>query len=100
MARLLRFPSAEQALIFCEMVGLPLTEDRSKAIFKVGPLSISGQKDTNFLLNKRNDEFVFAGCSSLLYKNEERKEFIDFNQRVDSDGVRIPPSDLLWKILY
>lgn len=89
------------------MAGLPLTEDRSKAIFKIAPISVSKQTkgepmNMNALINERNDDLIFFG-EGFDQRNDtcDKQDIPDMNShaRFDSDNVRIPPSNLFWSLL-
>jgi hypothetical protein len=124
ISRLLYFESAQQAQMFAtQTVGLTLHEDGDKIVFKVGPIRELCAKD----IGRRQDAFVFgplyswaslehghiptaeatrttARDDTVPSANMQSEGAITFSSqssgaRIDTEGVMIPPPDLMERIL-
>lgn len=98
MARLLYLPSAQAALDFCSLVGLPLHEN-SRVVMKAAPISITDSKVAAKMqsASRLDDEFIFASWCKRL----ERMDEIDWktSARIDEDGVLIPPGQVFEELI-
>lgn len=88
MARLLFLSSGEKALEFAEAVGLPVENDC--VVMKTAPISVS---DNVLTWSRQEDAFVFGKHLAM------DESFTKNSSRVDEDGVLIPPTFLLGRLI-